>query len=238
MKSAVNACCLAWHTKSCLQKSFMTVKKNPASGGTREKILKAASRLFADHGYDGCSLREIADLAKVNVGMIHYFFGTKQMLLREAFVQSGASLAIKRLELLDKAEAAVGDSLLSVDAIVDMFLRPAVDLARTGRAGRAFLKMQARMQLEQSNLGRELRAEIYDGSSLRYVNALMKALPAISNKEIYWRFIFMLGTYQYVLADTGRLEVISNKSCSSDNFDDALREMVTFLSAGFKGTHG
>ena len=216
----------------------MTAKKNPASSGTREKILRAASRLFADHGYDGCSLREIADHAKVNVGMIHYFFGTKQMLLRQAFVQAGASLALKRLELLDKAEAAAGDSLLPVEGIVDMFLRPAVDLARTGRAGRAFLKMQARMQLEQSKLGRELRAEIYDGSSLRYVNALTRALPAISDKEIYWRFIFMLGTYQYVLADTGRLEVISEKSCSSDNLDDELREMVTFLSAGFKGANG
>jgi hypothetical protein len=95
----------------------------------------------------------------------------------------------------------------------------------------------ARMQLEQSKQGRELRAEIYEGSSFRYVNALMRALPAISDKEIYWRFIFMLGTYQYVLADTWRLEVISEKSCSSDNLDDALREMVTFLSAGFKGHH-
>lgn len=217
---------------------FMTVKKNPAGSGSRDKILKAASRLFADHGYDGCSLREIADHAKVNVGMIHYFFGTKQALLREAFVQAGASLASKRLELLDAAEAAAGDAPMSVESIVDMFLRPAVDLARTGRAGRAFLKMQARMQLEQSKLGRELRAEIYDGSSIRYVNALMRALPAVSDKEIYWRFIFMLGTYQYVLANTGRLEVISKKTCSGDKLDDALREMVTFLSAGFQSAPG
>ena len=216
----------------------MTVKKTTAGGGTRDKILRAASRLFADHGYDGCSLREIADHAKVNVGMIHYFFGTKQQLLREAFVQAGASRASKRLELLDVAEAAAGDSLMPVERIVDMFLRPAVDLARTGRAGRAFLKMQARMQLDQSKLGRELRAEIYDGSSIRYVNALMRALPTISDKEIYWRFIFMLGTYQYVLANTGRLEVISKKACSGDNLDEALHEMVTFLSAGFKGAHG
>ncbi|CAN1531609.1 AcrR Transcriptional regulator [Burkholderiaceae bacterium] len=213
----------------------MTIKKNPSNGGTREKILKAASRLFADQGFDGCSLREIADHAKVNVGMIHYFFGSKQMLLREAFVQAGASLALKRIELLDNAEAAAGDSLLSVDTIVEMFLRPAVDLARTGRAGRAFLKMQARMQLEQSKQGREFRSELYDASSRRYVNALKQALPTISDEKIYWRFIFMLGTYQYVLANTGRLEVISENSCSSDNHDVALLEMVTFLSAGFKG---
>ena len=215
----------------------MTAKKNPAGRGTREKILIAATRLFADHGYDGCSLREIADQAKVNVGMIHYFFGTKQALLREGFVQAGSSLATRRIELLDIAQAAAGDAPLAVECIVDMFLRPAVDLARTGRAGRAFLKVQARMQLEQSRLGRELRAEIYDVSSIRYVNALRQALPAVLETEIYWRFIFMLGSYQYVLANTGRLEVISKKACSGDSLDDALREMVIFLSAGFKSVH-
>jgi hypothetical protein len=41
-----------------------------------------------------------------------------------------------------------------------------------------------------------------------------------------------------VLANTGRLEVISKKACSGDNLDEALHEMVTFLSAGFKGAHG
>ena len=94
----------------------MTVKKNPAGYGTRDKILMAASRMFADHGYDGCSLREIADQAKVNVGMIHYFFGTKQALLRESFVQAGASLAT-----IDSLSGIVSPRVLGSFALLGLF---------------------------------------------------------------------------------------------------------------------
>ena len=39
----------------------------------RESILNAAERLFGELGFTGCSLRNVADSAGVNQGMIHYF---------------------------------------------------------------------------------------------------------------------------------------------------------------------
>ena len=54
--------------------------RRPGSSGTREAILRAASRQFAQHGYDRASLRGIATDAGVDQKLIAHFFGAKQQL--------------------------------------------------------------------------------------------------------------------------------------------------------------
>ena len=50
------------------------------NSGTREAILVAASRHFAEHGYDRASLRAIAADAGVDQKLIVHYFGPKQRL--------------------------------------------------------------------------------------------------------------------------------------------------------------
>jgi AcrR family transcriptional regulator len=50
---------------------------------TRERIMKAAERLFAERGYDGTSVRAIVAKAKVNQAAINYHFDGKDGLYRE-----------------------------------------------------------------------------------------------------------------------------------------------------------
>ncbi len=52
---------------------------------TRNNLMITAGRLFAEHGYDKVSTRKIADTAQVNLGGIHYHFGSKEKLYIEAF---------------------------------------------------------------------------------------------------------------------------------------------------------
>lgn len=49
------------------------------------EILLVAERLFADQGFDGTSIRDIAAAAQINIAMISYYFGSKEKLL-EALV--------------------------------------------------------------------------------------------------------------------------------------------------------
>lgn len=51
--------------------------RRPGEATTREALLDAASRQFAEHGYDGASLRAIAADAGVDPGMVRHFFGGK-----------------------------------------------------------------------------------------------------------------------------------------------------------------
>ena len=49
------------------------------------QIIETAEKLFADKGFSGTSVRDIADEADVNLAMISYYFGSKEKLLEALF---------------------------------------------------------------------------------------------------------------------------------------------------------
>lgn len=50
---------------------------------TKERIIEVATDLFADRGFEGASIREIAKVAEVNLAAINYHFSNKQNLYYE-----------------------------------------------------------------------------------------------------------------------------------------------------------
>lgn len=58
---------------------------------TKDNILKIASQLFSQNGYDATSLRKIAELANISHGLLRYHFGSKQEIW-----QAIADLAVER----------------------------------------------------------------------------------------------------------------------------------------------
>ena len=57
--------------------------------GTAERILRAATHLFATKGYEGTSTKEICEVAEVNIAAIHYHFESKEGLLRTILERFG-----------------------------------------------------------------------------------------------------------------------------------------------------
>ncbi len=57
-------------------------------GQTREKILRVATRMFAEQGYDGTGIRDIEQAAGVNRGVVTYHFGNKEDIWKAAFTFS------------------------------------------------------------------------------------------------------------------------------------------------------
>lgn len=54
-----------------------------------ERILRAATRLFAERGYEGTSVRAICDAAEANVNAVSYHFGGKKALYEAVIAQVG-----------------------------------------------------------------------------------------------------------------------------------------------------
>jgi AcrR family transcriptional regulator len=58
--------------------------RRPGTSSTRDEILEAARRQFAEHGYAGATMRGIATDAGVDAALVVHFFGSKAGLLAEA----------------------------------------------------------------------------------------------------------------------------------------------------------
>lgn len=68
-----------------------------------EHILLHAEQLFAEKGFEGSSTREISKMAKVNVSMISYYFGSKEKLFVKIFeVRMNESLAFSKDVMANK----------------------------------------------------------------------------------------------------------------------------------------
>lgn len=71
---------------------------------TRNTLLRTARELFSESGFEGVSVRRIAETAGVNPAMIHYHFGNKRELYREMLAGAVSGL----LEGMQRALLASG----------------------------------------------------------------------------------------------------------------------------------
>ena len=55
---------------------------------TRRKVVEAAGEIFADHGFQDATVREICARAGVNVAAVNYYFGDKAALYVEVLRES------------------------------------------------------------------------------------------------------------------------------------------------------
>lgn len=59
------------------------------------QILQVAETLFAEKGFDGTSIRDIAKEAKINIAMISYYFGSKEQLLESLIVYRATDIKLQ-----------------------------------------------------------------------------------------------------------------------------------------------
>lgn len=69
------------------------------------KILDTAEELFADNGYAATSIRRIADRSGVNPALVHYYFGTKKVLLQSVLDRALEPMVLAIAEMKDGPEA-------------------------------------------------------------------------------------------------------------------------------------
>lgn len=67
------------------------------------EILNVTEKLFAEKGFDGTSIRDIAKAADINVAMVSYYFGSKEKLLDAVVINrvSGFRMILENLQLED-----------------------------------------------------------------------------------------------------------------------------------------
>ena len=87
-------------------------KTSPASADTRQRLIDAAATLFADHGFENVTVREICKESNANVAAVNYHFGDKAGLYRAIVTQ-----AIRQMQETNELSQRAGDGLSPEDQI-------------------------------------------------------------------------------------------------------------------------
>jgi AcrR family transcriptional regulator len=83
------------------------------------QLLDTAESLFSQKGFDGTSVRDIAEAAGINTAMISYYFGSKEKLMEEIFERKSLNIKEKVANLLKDDSL---DPLEKMYSLVDMYI--------------------------------------------------------------------------------------------------------------------
>jgi len=200
---------------------------------TMQNLLAAARKLFAERGFRSTSVRDIANEAGSNVAAVNYHFGSKENLYREVF--RGHKVAAR-----ERGAAAVEEILKetngrpSVESVLEAFARG----SRKGRKlseTRMWLMLMNRELLEphlEPQFGFE---EIIQPLLQILSRAISAASPDLGAKSMH----MCIHSFLAQLAHMDNLQVylgaLDSKEIPMLDFDEAIRHIVNFTSAGIKG---
>ena len=200
---------------------------------TRTKILDVATKLFAQNGFSGTSLRSITAEAGTNLASIHYHFGSKEELIQTLVARIIDPLNEERASILDEIEAKYAPETPPLEQIIEAFLKPMISLKlRDMKGERTILKLLGRLHTESEDMKNEFINRMKD-TAFRFLELLKLALPHLSEVEVFWRFNFMIGT---AIACTHSNEGIIKtfmKCNETDCIENLLDRLTPFLVAGF-----
>jgi len=199
---------------------------------TRERILAAAQKLFAEKGFDATSVRDITTEAGCNVASVNYHFGGKDNLYLETFRSMLAVLRNQRLDVLGELMAREPAPTMEefLESFAEGFIDPLVDESR----GRMFMMLVSR-EMFDSRLPHNVFADEFIHPLLeRAIAALAEIGPPLDSLTARLCIMSMVGQLLHALkahhlfASHDHLEVIPA------SLADYVSHFVRFSAGGIR----
>jgi AcrR family transcriptional regulator len=176
--------------------------RRPGGSSTRDAILRAARKQFAESGYEGATMRAIASEAGVDAALVVHFFGNKPSLLAEA-IEWPFNPEVEMPKLLAGGRSEVGRHL--VELVVKTWddegtrnpiltlLRAATTEPRAAELMGEFLRLKLfaplmdRLGVDRADLRADLAISQLIGLGLaRYVLRLEPLASAEAGETVGW----------------------------------------------------
>lgn len=207
------------------------------SDRTQSAILDAAEQLFALHGHENTSMRQITAQANVNLSAVNYHFGSKDGLTQAVFQRRLNSINQERLEKLACYRQQAGEAPLKASQVVDAFFGPLIRLAGSGNdTTRSFIPLPVQDRPAPQGFIQSICWDEQVAIFLPFKQALHEALPTVPEEEIIWRFHFMLGATSYALMGTQSLRRALQLplSDSPESEQQQQQRLMSFLLGGLR----
>ena len=198
-----------------------------------ERILDAAEQLFAEFGYHGVTLKDVAARVGVSSTLLHYHFTGKESIYEAVWARKAPISTRNRLEAMRRYAEEVGDNVTvegALHAWIDADLNVQIE---DPEQWSSFGKIAAQAN-SAAGWGAEKMTKYFNPVVLALIDLLKKAMPECDEETIFWGYHFVSGAMTHNMARTGRLDELSHGLCSSDDFVSIKRHMTTFMAAGLK----
>lgn len=191
---------------------------------TKNRLLDAAERLFAEHGIDGTSMRAITQVAGTSLSAANYHFGSKDELVRATFTRRALAINDRRLAVLDALESRSEPP--SVEEIVDAFLRPIyeaqVEQISRGASPEPLHQIAVRMFADAPARVADLREELFGPLHRRFAISLRRSLPECREVDAEMAMQLAAGSLIY------------GPQIEGPPFEPLLAKMVAYAAAGIR----
>lgn len=229
------------HASLILDKTFgPSVDDNPRKPGrpkggrsdqTRERILDAAEHLFADRGYDGTSIRDVASQAGLQLHSIGYHFGPKESLFDAVVGRRAEIMTRLRRDALKASRERAAEQTIPVSELIRAYVGPFIKSASHGDPGwRNYAALMGR--LANSPLGTEIIAKYYDETARDYIAELKRSLSGADPEDVVEGFSAMVAAMLGICAATGRPERLTGRG-QPRTPESSFETLVRFHTAGF-----
>lgn len=209
-------------------------KTGVRSGALRERIMDVAEEQFAQHGFDGVTVRDVTAKAKVNVALAHYYFGTMRGLFDAVFLRRAAILNEERLKSIDRYQVDPGAGGATIEGLIQAFLDPVMERwAHGGPGWKNYLAIVAYVN-NTPKWGGETMGRYFDPVIHRLIDALRGIMPGARDDDLYWSYQFFSGALTLAFAETGRIDRLSGGAAISSDYAAVKARLAPFIAAGFR----
>ena len=181
---------------------------------TRERLKASAQRLFALHGIDGVSIKDILAAADArNNASLHYYFGSKEGLIEELLLEGAQAIDADRQTML----SALDNSGRSGDvrAVLEALVLPVLRYSQNAAGRRTYMRFVANMQMNHRALFRASLGDRWNEGYRRCLALLRAALSHLPAPLVEQRLSIM-GIYSNALLSA--LEAASDAAHSPTQF--------------------
>jgi AcrR family transcriptional regulator len=203
---------------------------------TRDRILRAASDLFATNGFNGTTLREITERAGANLAAVNYYFKTKDDLVISTIEEAVRPLVEVRMKALQTCLDTTRPCLPTVDQMADALVTPLLTFSNGENRNRLLLLMQVRSDPESAHSAVVMKH--FKPLHEQFVTALKSVLPHLSKSEIAYRYDCARGATLQSLVELAPARKLVSMSASERTRLDISKNrqaaLVRFVSAGFQ----
>lgn len=193
---------------------------------TKDRVLDAAERCFAAHGFAAVTIRQIAGEAAVTLGVVGFHGGSKEELFGTVLARRTTTLNALRTEALIALQA---QGNFTIRDLVDAYLTPYLEIASRGDPQwRAYAQLIARI-VSDDQYYPQVR-NLYDPVAKMYLAELQRLRPDATAEALATVLTLTVASMLSIVASRVRIEGLSGEPASESALD--YRQILVDFCAG------